>query len=152
MTLDSRFENLARIYYATIQAIAYGTRHIIEALNQKGYDINRIHACGGGTKNPFWIQEHADVTGCKVFIAKDCETVLLGAGILAAVAAGKYASIVEAMKAMSPQAEAVEPNTARRDFHEAKYEIFKLMYEHQRQYKQIMNGAEQKHDAAKSAE
>lgn len=104
LTLDSSFENLAVSYYATIQAIAYGTRHIIEALNAKGYDIQRIHACGGGTKNPLWIQEHADITGCKIYIAKDCETVLLGAGILAAVAARKYESITEAMAHMTPEA------------------------------------------------
>ena len=138
LTLDSSFENLARLYYATIQAIAYGTRHIIEALNEKGYDIRRIHACGGGTKNPLWIQEHADVTNCNVYIAKDCETVLLGAGMLAAVAAGKYASITEAMAAMSPQAEVIQPNLARSDFHQRKYETFKLMYEHQLAYRNIM--------------
>ncbi len=78
LTLDSSFENLAVLYYATIQAVAYGTRHIIEALNAGGYRINRIHACGGGTKNPLWLQEHADITGCNVYIAKDCESVLLG--------------------------------------------------------------------------
>ncbi len=141
LTLDSTFENLAVVYYATIQAIAYGTRHIIEALNAKGYEINRIHACGGGTKNPLWIQEHADVTDCNVYIAKDCETVLLGAGILAAVAAGKYVSIVEAMAAMSPQAEVVKPNFAERDFHQSKYKVFKLMYENQLEYRRIMDGA-----------
>ena len=140
LTLDSTFENLARLYYATIQAIAYGTRHIIEALNAKGYDIRRIHASGGATKNLLWLREHADITNCPVYVAKDCETVLLGAGVLAAVAAGKYASIPAAMTAMSPTAEVIAPNPATFDFHEAKYEVFKLMYQHQLEYKRIMNG------------
>lgn len=152
LALDSSFENLARLYYATIQAIAYGTRHIIEALNAKGYDIQRIHACGGGTKNPLWIQEHADITSCKIYIAKDCETVLLGAGILAAVAAGKYDSITEAMARMTPEAEVIEPNTARSAFHDKKYEVFKLMYEHQLEYKKIMSGESAVHNQAMSAE
>jgi FGGY-family pentulose kinase len=152
LTLDSTFENLAVLYYATIQAIAYGTRHIIEALNAKGYEINRIHASGGGTKNSLWIQEHADVTGCNVYIAKDCETVLLGTSILAAVAAGKYASITEAMQEMSPQAEVIKPNTASGDFHQAKYEVFKLMYEHQLEYNRIMNGVFPERTAATSGE
>ncbi|HVE55797.1 MAG TPA: FGGY-family carbohydrate kinase [Pyrinomonadaceae bacterium] len=141
LTLDSTFESLAVLYYATIQAIAYGTRHIIEALNAKGYDIKRIHACGGGTKNPLWIQEHADITRCSVYIAKDCETVLLGAGILAAVAAGKYDSIIEAMRRMSPNAEVIEPDFETTDFHQRKYEVFKKMYAHQLEYKAIMNDA-----------
>lgn len=141
LTLDSTFESLAVLYYATIQAIAYGTRHIIEALNAEGYKINRIHACGGGTKNPLWLQEHADITNCKIYVAKDCETVLLGAAILAAVAAGKFDSIPEAMEAMSPRAEVITPNATTRDFHQAKYEVFRLMYQHQLEYRQIMSGA-----------
>ncbi|MCA1575700.1 MAG: FGGY-family carbohydrate kinase, partial [Acidobacteria bacterium] len=125
LTLDSSFENLARLYLATIQAVAYGTRHIIDALNSKGYAINRIHACGGGTKNPLWLQEHADITGCDLYIAKESEAVLLGAAILAAVAAGKFSNIVEAMQAMSPRAEVIKPDLSTSDFHSAKYEVFK---------------------------
>ena len=138
LTLDSSFENLARLYLATIQAVAYGTRHIIDALNSKGYVINRIHACGGGTKNPLWLQEHADITGCDLYIAKESEAVLLGAGVLAAVAAGKFSNIIEAMQAMSPRAEVIKPDRATSDFHDAKYEVFKLMYDHQQQYRRIM--------------
>jgi FGGY-family pentulose kinase len=150
LTLDSTIESLARLYCATIQAIAYGTRQIIEALNEKGYDITRIHASGGGTKNPLWLQEHADITGCKIYVAKDCETVLLGAAILAAVAAGKFASITEAMQAMSPQAEMIEPNVSTTEFHRAKYRVFQLMYDNQLD-RRIMNGANRKQSVATEA-
>lgn len=141
LTIDSSFESLARLYCATIQAIAYGTRHIIETLNEHGYAITRIHACGGGTKNPLWLQEHADVTGCDLYIACESEAVLLGAAILAAVAAGKFSNIIEAIRAMSPRAEVIRPNRSTSDFHNAKYEVFKLMYNHQQQYRQIMEAA-----------
>ena len=139
LTLDASFESLAKTYLATIQAIAYGTRHIIESLNAQGYDIRRIHASGGGTKNPLWMQEHADICGMEILIAEDSESVMLGAAMLAAVAAGKFDSIFEAMRAMSPAAETVEPNFSNRDFHERKYRVFKLMYEHQREYREIMD-------------
>lgn len=141
LALDSSFSNLALLYYATIQAVAYGTRQIIEALNAGGYRITRLHASGGGTKNPLWLQEHADITGCPLYVAKDCETVLLGAAILAAVAAGKYESILDAMAAMSPTAEVIRPHAGTRDFHNAKYAIFTAMYEHQQQYRRLMNNA-----------
>jgi FGGY-family pentulose kinase len=138
LTLDSSFENLARLYLATIQGVAYGTRHIIDAMSSKGYVINRIHACGGGTRNPLWLQEHSDITGCNVYVAKESEAVLLGAGVLAAVAAGKFSTIVEAMQSMSPPALRIKPDLSTSDFHSAKYEVFKLMYDHQQQYRQIM--------------
>jgi FGGY-family pentulose kinase len=138
LTLDSSFENLARLYLATIQGVAYGTRHIIDALNSNGYAIDRIHACGGGTKNTLWLQEHADITGCDLYVAKESEAVLLGAAILGAVAAGKFSTIIEAMQAMSPRAEVIKPNRETSEFHDSKYEVFKLMYGHQQQYRRIM--------------
>ncbi len=138
LRLDSSLPALALLYYATIQAIAYGTRHIIEEMDRHGYAIRRIHACGGGTKNPLWLQEHADVTGCDLYVAGDTEAVLLGSAILAAVAAGAYPSVVDAMAAMSPRAEIIRPNAARQAFHEAKYHVFKRMYEHQQEYRQVM--------------
>jgi FGGY-family pentulose kinase len=138
LTLDSSFEALARSYLATIQAIAYGTRHIVETLNAHGYAIDRIHASGGGTRNPLWLQEHADVTGCEVYVARDSESVLLGAAMLAAVAAGKFPSIVAAIAGMSPRAEVVRPNVRRADFHERKYRVFQAMYDHQQAYRRMM--------------
>jgi FGGY-family pentulose kinase len=138
LTLDTSLRSLALLYYATIQAIAYGTRHIIEEMNRHGYAIRRIHACGGGTKNPLWLQEHADIAACDLYVARDTEAVLLGSAILAAVASGAYPSVLEAMRAMSPRAEVIRPNAARRTFHEAKYRVFKRMYEHQQEYRQIM--------------
>jgi ribulose kinase len=138
LTLDASLRSLAQLYYATIQAIAYGTRHIIEEMDRHGYGIRRIHACGGGTKNPLWLQEHADVTGCDLYVARDTEAVLLGSAVLAAVAAGAYPSVLQAMGAMSPRAEVIRPKAARRAFHEAKYRVFKRMYEHQQEYRQIM--------------
>lgn len=138
LALDGSLRALALLYYATVQAIAYGTRHIIEEMNGHGYAFRRIHACGGGTKNPLWLQEHADITGCDLYVARNTDAVLLGCAILAAVATGAYPSVLEAMRAMSPRAEVIRPNAARRAFHEAKYGVFKRMYEHQQEYRQLM--------------
>lgn len=141
LTLDASLRALALLYYATVQAIAYGTRHIIEEMNRHGYAIRRIHACGGGTKNPLWLQEHADITGCEIYLALDTEAVLLGSAILAAVAAGVYSSVPEAMRAMGMRAEVIRPNAGRRAFHEAKYRVFKRMYEHQQEYREAMESS-----------
>ena len=35
LSLDPSIDNLAVIYYATIQALAYGTKHIIDTMNSK---------------------------------------------------------------------------------------------------------------------
>jgi FGGY-family pentulose kinase len=135
LTLDDSVETLAKIYYATIQAIAYGTRHIIEEMNEHGYKIKRIHACGGGTKNPLWLQEHADITGCEIILPKEPEAVLLGSAILAAVGAGKFNSIEEAAVKMSAVGQRYTPNKKFAKFHQVKYRVFRKMYEHFKEYK-----------------
>jgi FGGY-family pentulose kinase len=132
LTLSSAPEEVALWYYATLQAIAYGTRHIIEAMNEKGYDIRQIYMCGGHLKNELFIQEHADITCCEVILPEETEAVLLGAALLGAVAAGEFKDVLQAMRAMCRASRVVHPDTSTASFHNAKYDIFKEMYEFQR--------------------
>jgi len=130
LTLNQSIFEVAKHYYATLQAIAFGTRHIIEAMNEKGYRISEIYVCGGHTKNQIFLQEHADITGCRIYLPKEKEAVLLGAAVLAVVAAGKYPSVVAAMQTMSQVSEVISPNRTYQTYHDGKYRIFKKMYEH----------------------
>ncbi len=128
LTLDTSYDTLARLYYATIQAIAYGTRHIIDALEEKGYAIRTIKACGGGTKNPLWIQTHADAAQRPIELPKEPEAVLLGAAILGAVAGGAFDSIESGMGEMCKAGEVVEPNASSKAYHDWKYGLQMEMY------------------------
>lgn len=40
MTLDSSEKQLALLYLATVQGIAYGTRHIVEHCNAHGHKVS----------------------------------------------------------------------------------------------------------------
>ncbi len=139
LVLDNSINSVAKRYYAAIQAVAYGTRHIIEEMNNHGYQINTIHATGGGTKNPLWLQEHADITGCTIILPEEPEAVLLGSAILAAVGAGKYQSILQAAVEMSSTGKRYTPQSATKEFHDTKYKVFRKMYEHYREYQDIMS-------------
>jgi FGGY-family pentulose kinase len=139
LKLDGGVDALARLYLATIQAIAHGTRHIVDALRAKGYPIETVVACGGDTKNPIFLREHADVLGCPVIVPKEPEAVLLGAAILGAVAAGDRASIVDAMATMSGSGKVIAPSRGPvAAFHERKHQVFLRMYEHQMEYRRLM--------------
>jgi FGGY-family pentulose kinase len=137
LTIDESEDSAARLYYATIQAIAYGTRHIIEEMNRHGYRIKRIHACGGGTKNPLWLQEHADITGCDVILPKEPEAVLLGTAMLAAVGARKFPAIMDAAMAMSAEGMRYTPDRRTAPFHRMKYSIFRSMYRDFKRYQRL---------------
>jgi FGGY-family pentulose kinase len=139
LTLSDTVDDLALLYLATIQAIAYGTRHIIETMNSAGYQINTVFACGGGTKNPVFLREHADITGCKIILPREPEAVLLGAALLGAVAAGDFKTVLGAMAAMNAAGEAIAPGRGEvRRYHDAKYKIFHRMYADFMAYREMM--------------
>ncbi|SJN54457.1 Ribulokinase [Vibrio ruber DSM 16370] len=132
-------EDLALQYLATIQSIALGTRHIIESLNQSGYSIDTIMACGGGTKNPIFIQEHVNATGCTMLLPEESEAVLLGSAMLGAVASGTYTDIPTAMASMSRISKTVMPQTELiKSFYDLKYKVFLEMYADDMKYRKIM--------------
>jgi FGGY-family pentulose kinase len=139
LTLGDSLDSLARLYLATLQAIAHGTRHIVDVLRDHGYAIDTILACGGGTRNEVLLREHADATGCRIVLPAEPEAVLLGSAILGAVAAGIQPSVEAAMGAMTRSGRIVEP--ARGDvarFHDAKHRVFLRMHEDQMAYREIM--------------
>lgn len=138
LTMDNSVENLALIYLATIQSIAYGTRHIIEQMNRNGMEIEKIFMTGGGVKNPVFLRTHSNVTGMDIVLGIEEESVLLGASILGAVAAREHSDIYEAMKNMSRCGKRVNRDLSTSDYHERKYKIFLKMYEDFMSYKNIM--------------
>lgn len=140
MTLDSSEKQLALLYLATVQGIAYGTRHIVEHCNAHGHKIDTLLACGGLAKNPLFLQQHADIIGCPIILPRENESVLLGAAILGAVAAKRYSSLIEAMKAMNAAGQVIHPSKDPKvkKYHDAKYLIFRELYEQQVSQRSIM--------------
>lgn len=142
LTLSVTLDDLARQYLAAIQAIAYGTRHILEEMNRKGYAIKTLMVCGGGTKNPVFLREHADSTGCTLILPKEPEAVLLGSAVLGAVAAGAYPSVLAAMNTMTAAHKVIEPNTAVKSYHDKKYRVFHRMHDDFMNYRRLMKKSE----------
>lgn len=140
LKLSATLDDLALLYLATIQAIAHGTRHIIDEMNEAGFAITLILACGGGTKNPLFLREHADITGCPIALPEEPEAVLLGSAVLGAVAAGEFPTILDAMRAMNRAATVIEPQGgATAGYHERKHAIFHRMHEDQMIYRSIID-------------
>ncbi|MDG1702303.1 MAG: FGGY-family carbohydrate kinase [Opitutae bacterium] len=138
LKLSATVKDLGLLYLATVQAIAYGTRHIIEAMNAKGYAIDTLVCCGGGIKNALFLQQHANITGCRLLLPKEMESVLLGSAMLGAVASGAYASLKDAMGAMSHLGKVIEPEEASSAYHAKKYKVFHQLYADQIHYDSIM--------------
>eukprot|EP00667_Euglena_gracilis_P007021 EG_transcript_7090 len=136
--LRSSVQELALLYLATIQAIAMGTRHIIDTMNEAGYRIDTVMACGGGTKNPVWLQEHANATRCTLVLPREPEAVLLGGALLGAVASGRHPTIPTAMRAMGGAGDRISPQAETETFYARKYRVFLELYEDHQKYKRLM--------------
>jgi FGGY-family pentulose kinase len=128
LTLSATLDDLARLYLATIQAVAHGTRHIVQQMNRHGYEIDTVMICGGGTKNPVFLREHADILGMPLVLPREPEAVLSGASVLGAVASGHYASVFEAMTQLNATGEVIRPRRGRvAKYHEQKYRVYQKM-------------------------
>ncbi len=123
-----------------MQALAFGTRHIIEEMENQGYRIAYVVATGGHTRNELLLQEHANVLERPIYLGEETENMLLGGAINAAAAAGEYASIIEAMAAMSRPGGKISPQGEMGDLYRRKYRVFKEMYRNQREIRKILDG------------
>lgn len=84
LTRGSTKEHLIR---ATLEAIAYQTRDVIEVMQQESeIQLKALRVDGGAVKNNFLMQFQADILGTTVYRPTETETTALGAAYLAGLA------------------------------------------------------------------
>lgn len=127
LTLDSSFDDLCRLYWRTAVGIALGVRHILDALDQKGYAIDTLHVTGGHLKNPLLMELYADATGCTLVEAGAEDAVLLGAAMVAAKAAGLYGDLASAATGMQQAGRPRAPDANTRARYDRDYGILLQM-------------------------
>lgn len=128
MTLATRAPD---IYRALIEATAYGTRTIIEALEGGGIPVTSLIAAGGlPEKNALLRQIYADVTGRELRLAGSAQSAALGAAIHAAVAAGCYPDMRSAANVMGRlKEEVVKPIPAHQEVYNQLYAEYRRLYD-----------------------
>lgn len=87
-------------YRALLEATAFGTRTIVDTFAASGVPVTELVIAGGLAKNTLLMQIYADVTHLPLSIIGSDQGPALGAAIHAAVAAGAYADVRAAAKAM----------------------------------------------------
>lgn len=138
LTLESGPQQLTRLYLATLQAIAYGTRHIIDTMEAHGQKIDTITLCGGASKNPLWLREYADATGRAIHLVAEEDAVTLGAALTGAVACGAFTDLSAAARSMVKRDRTIAPNPEKWAFHDAKYQVYLQMYQDHQRYQALM--------------
>ena len=145
LSLEVGTADLARDYLATIQALAYGTRHVLEEMRSRGVPVTTMVVSGGLAKNRLFLREMSDATNCTVIVPEQSEPVLLGAAMLGAVASGGAETLEAAMAAMSGGGKAILPRGGEvAAYHERKYRVFRRMQDDFTAYAEIMGKLEEK--------
>ncbi|XP_039746729.1 FGGY carbohydrate kinase domain-containing protein [Pararge aegeria] len=140
LTINGSEANLALLYLATMQALAYGTRHIVDALMLAGYaPFKSLPVCGGITKDPLFIHIQADSVGLPILMPQEKDSVLVGSAILGACASRYFNSVEAAIQSMGGKADVVHANPNVKSFHDKKYDVFLKMFQDQISYRNIMN-------------
>jgi glycerol kinase len=86
----SRGTSRAHIVRAALEAIAYQTRDVLDAM---AFELDVLRADGGGAQNAFLMQFQADIARLPVEVPFERETTALGAAALAGLASGTWSSL-----------------------------------------------------------
>ncbi|ERL88327.1 hypothetical protein D910_05714, partial [Dendroctonus ponderosae] len=85
LSLTTSLESLAYLYLATIQSLAYSTRHIMSGLAQQGHEIKCILIGGDLGQNSLFANLQKDVCQMPIVSPQEPRSKLIGAAILDSV-------------------------------------------------------------------
>jgi glycerol kinase len=89
----TRFANKGHLARAVLEAVAFQTREVVEAMEQdSGIRLNVLRADGGMVKNNLLMQFQADIMDRPVVLPATRETTSLGAAYAAGLAVGYFSS------------------------------------------------------------
>jgi L-ribulokinase len=122
------------IYRALIEATGFGALAIIDRIEQYGVQVRDVINCGGlAVKNKLMMQIYADIIGRPMKVSRSDQTPALGAGIFAAVAAGKdaggYDSVEDAESAMAAQTNEYVPIKEHYETYQKLYALYRQLHD-----------------------
>jgi xylulokinase len=101
------------IVRSLLEGIACDFSLSLDLLRTRGIDARLVRATGGGSKNSWFMQLIADVSGIPVEVVAQDEPGAFGAAILAGVGAGIYDSVSSAVARLVSVARRFEPDLQR---------------------------------------
>jgi L-ribulokinase len=121
----------AEIYRAMIEATAFGSRVIMERLEEGGAKVTRVVNCGGiSARSPLAMQIYADIMNRPIQISSSLQTCALGSALAASVVAKVHPSFEAAVKTMTAVQEKIftpDPNAAAT--YEKLYHLYKQLHD-----------------------
>ncbi|MES2107696.1 MAG: ribulokinase [Bacteroidota bacterium] len=115
-----------RVFRALAEATCFGAKSIVDRFVDEGIPVKGLIGIGGvAKKSPYIMQMMADVLGMPIRIHQFEHTCALGAAMFAAVVAGIYPTVEDAMQAMGRGFDAEYfPNAANGELYSKRYKQY----------------------------
>ena len=114
---------------AVVEGLNYASLDMLKALELgAGLKADKITAIGGGTRNEFWMQNKADISGRPVETLEVKESTALGAAMLAGVGSGVYRDLAEAVQRVHKPGKLYEPDTRLASLYTELFEMYREIY------------------------
>ncbi len=119
----------ASMIRAMIEGLDYQFRDLVEAM-EGALQIQspKIVAVGGASRNSFWMQNKADVTGKIIEVPDMDEATTLGAALLAGIGVGIYKDEQEAYQSTFKAGKTYEPNMSLKAQYDTYFNLYKSVY------------------------
>jgi len=119
----------AEMIRAIFEGLDYQFLDILQAVEGGlGLTAERIVAVGGATRNTFWMQNKADVSGVPVEAPQIEEATPLGAAMLAGIGVGIYNDELHAFEKVRRPGPVYEPNARLAETYAERFEVYRQVY------------------------
>ena len=100
----------ADLIRAVLEGVSYSQKDCLALIEEMGVTVRSVRLSGGGARSEFWRQMLADIFGKRVSVLATQEGSAYGAGLLAMVGTGFYASVPEASSAVIWEVLSADPH------------------------------------------
>jgi xylulokinase len=125
----SNFVQRGDMLRAVIEGLDYQVLDIMSSLKDgTGIGADRLVVVGGATRNSFWMQNKADVTGLPIDVPEVEEATPLGAAILAGIGIGLYKDEQDAFEQVYKPGKTYQPDPDLVPKYAEWFKIYKQLY------------------------
>ncbi len=118
---------------AILEGGAFALKHNLLEAEKAGHPISRITAAGGGASSDLWLKIKASVLGIPVVRLNNSCSGALGNALVAAMGAGDLSDPEPVLERFLNYETTFEPEEKLQNHLEAKYRLFRDLYEHTRE-------------------
>lgn len=120
----------AELARAVLEGCCFALRDITERFTELGLGTGEIRVVGGGRRSATWMQIKADVTGRPVRGVDVAEATVLGAALLAGVAAGTFGDLENAVARCVPMSGTTyEPDPHTHALYDEAYGCYRALFD-----------------------